>query len=677
MDIERVRQLIRRGGVRFPRLGRNISSGQVVMAPNPRVFGDPGTANIAMENGYDNFFTAEGIDMERADLEPRATTATAFLGYAQNLMNPEAAQRWGKAMDFFKSKVIAGHSAIMTILSWDISDSAVENIMESSLRVGARIEINDGLENFRRLLPSTGLKPEVAELVDEAIEIAGFADLGSVTVPVKDISIADVMSDKKWKEIGAARILDWVMTASLARRRVNLNMIFPEDYPLAESYPQLAMSHVHDASFAMNNAFNLKVSSIEKIGKLPGLAIAQRGMVRFARRFAEIRGMFKVQLFNPDSGSFGDFSAVVNKYLNGERDEAIMVLHKLGLNDIAPTVSSYRRSRELVMMNNNPEFFGLFGDAVKDIVEEGRLSEAFYIPTQDDLVGILDEEKGIEPVAEPAAYVAMATQVSSIFQRKSVPEYDFDVAKVDWGNLVPPQKATIKFQPRPHKFSIELGWRNEVGESLYVNLSFDTRGNKFDWSFLEGSEDPSMAAMKGSSFVLAQNMLRIMDADIRTQLEEKRRVELAKRAPTSTKSVKRERNEDEVYGLRKVVKREARQTKLTVVQATTLEAPTEIKKEISIPEKEDLEPMLAALGSIDQGIVRVALDDFNEKGIGKFTRKKSRDEDGEPLYTLAVGCTTPKGVRVLVKESSSSAGSRTFEIIDIRYRKDIYRKARI
>lgn len=59
--------------------------------------------------------------------------------------------------------------------------------------------------------------------------------------------------------------------------------------------------------------------------------------------------------------------------------------------------------------------------------------------------------------------------------------------------------------------------------------------------------------------------------------------------------------------------------------------------------------------------------------ISNFTRKKKLGLDGTPRYTLSIGCTVPKGVRILLKEQASTNGARTFEIIDIRYRKDIYR----
>ena len=682
MNIESIRRQVRREGVAFPRLGLNAApSGPFVDGRNTRILLPSSSGQVIVERGYETFFTTAGVQEEVDDLTPRAMTAVKFLVDLKGEVKPGVQREWDKALLSLRDMSVTAQRAFDLLNAYKDADresgSLVDNIINTSLRLGVRIEGYRALDRFRRLTPQAGFEPEAEGLVVESLDLIGFSDLGAVVVPMPDISIADIMDDKNWKNIPPDKLLDFAMEGGLARRRVDLNRIYPEHYTFAHTHPQTTMRLLHDASFVLNNGFSLDAMGLKGVNKIPGLGIAQKGMMRFADRLGEVQRLFSDTLFNPETEHFDVFSESVARRLDGDKDEAIMVLYRLGLNKGVAIPEPYRRSRRLIAMGSGSEFYGGFGDSVKTMVEEGRLSETFYIPTQDDLAGILDEEKGVGLVSEPAVHQTMAGRVSSIFQRKNIPEYGVDVTKVDWGNLVPPQEANIKFQSQPHRFSVALGWKNDVGESLDVNLNFDTKANKFDWNFLEGPEDQTMVAMKSSSFVIAQNMLTIMEAEVRTQTEEKRKAEVAKPKLTVIKGTKRERVQDEVYGLRKIVRQEARDSKPAALQIVPKETPTEIKREIEIPEQDEFDSMLAVLSTVDKGIVKVALDDFNEKGIGKFTRKKSRDEDGEPLYTLAVGCTVPKGVRVLVKESSSSAGQRTFEILDIRYRKDIYRKAGI
>lgn len=678
MNIEEARNKIRLDGVRFPRIGLDTPSiDQSSQEGNHRILTRADTAQITWEDKYSHFMSEEGLYAERADLTPRAATAIQLLVEVAEELSPATRKRWERALNNFSRAVVAGHSAISKILSWDLDDSMTSNILENSLRIGARIELVDALNRIGNLIPDAKFVPETAGLVRDAIELAGFSDLGPVVTPVKDIAIADVMDDKNWQNLGLQRILDWVMSANLARRRVDLNLIFPEDYPPAQAYPQTSMDYLHDASFAVNNAFSLNSIGVNRFRKIPELAIAQRGMERFANRFTEIQKAFYSQLFKPDSEGFAGLRDIVNKYLNGPKDEIITVLFSLGLQEQDSVIDAYRKSKDLVKSGNNCAFFQLFGESIKEIIEEGRLADAFYIPTQDDLAGILDEEHLHFQDSGHVAYESLAAQISRIFKKKSTTEYEFDIETVDWGNLIPPQRAAIKFNPKPHSFSVELIWKNEVGEALNVTLSFNTKGNKFNWNFIESPEEPSMAGMRKASFVIAQNLLQSLDLNISTELEKKRIAELGIQVASSPRGPKKERSEDEIYSLRKIAKEEAKSKKPTTVHTIQLEAPSEVKKVIKIPETVKLNSMLAVLGFVDQNIVRDALNEFNEKGIGRLTRKKSRDEDGKPLYTLAIGCTTPKGVRVLVKESSNGSGIRIFEIIDIRYRKDIYRKARI
>ncbi len=75
------------------------------------------------------------------------------------------------------------------------------------------------------------------------------------------------------------------------------------------------------------------------------------------------------------------------------------------------------------------------------------------------------------------------------------------------------------------------------------------------------------------------------------------------------------------------------------------------------------------VGAEDAQISLVSIQEYNERGVGTFTRKRKLGPNGRPRYTLRVG-----NIRVLVEELESSEGARNFGIVDIRRRKDVYSK---
>lgn len=680
MNLEFVQRQVRREGVAFPRLSL-VSRSNTETTGSKRIFMPSDTGQVVWEDGYNRFFSLEGVREERGDMQHRTETAIRFLVEVGREAKAGVSKSWQAALENLRSTSTSSQEAI-TLLKFAAevkghTDILRDYIIEDSLRLGAQLETYSALGRLRKLIPQAGFRSEIERMVHESLDLVCFYDLGTIVVPMPNLSVADIMDDKTWRSIGPDKLFKFFIECNAARRNVDLDRIFPQDYTFAKTHPQTTMFLIHEATFALNHGFSLVPEGLNSVKKIPSMSIAQRGMNRFANRIAELKGIFFATFFNPESEDFPAFSETVAQYLNGgNRTESIIALNRMGLDQGTGITDPYRRARSFVMAGNNPDLFDVFSRSVKDLVEEGRISQVFYVPTYYDLTGILEEEKMPGSSIGPEVHTAMAARISNVFKIKNIREHTFDPASIDWDGLVPPQEVTIKFQPKPHKFLIELIWRNQEGESLNVNLNFDTKGNKLDWNFLESPDDPVMISMRTSSFATAQNILKALEDDIVKQAEDKK-------SPKSTqtallpKGAKRERSDDESYRIRKQVKEEARNARVDVTGNISFEPDSEIKKVILMPEQDKLLRMLNALGAVDQRIVQNSLEDFNKRGTGKFTRKRLRDGDGEPLYTLAIGCTAPKGARVLLKESSNSSGLRTFEIIDIRYRKDIYRRAGI
>ena len=104
---------------------------------------------------------------------------------------------------------------------------------------------------------------------------------------------------------------------------------------------------------------------------------------------------------------------------------------------------------------------------------------------------------------------------------------------------------------------------------------------------------------------------------------------------------------------------------------------TSITARIKTAEGEVLDNLMRNLSSVDRDLVRSDINEYNTRGVGKFYRLRSLGLDGEPLYVLRVRATARGDARVLLHEVESEQGKRTYGILDIDYRKDIYRRHKI
>jgi len=133
---------------------------------------------------------------------------------------------------------------------------------------------------------------------------------------------------------------------------------------------------------------------------------------------------------------------------------------------------------------------------------------------------------------------------------------------------------------------------------------------------------------------------------------------------------KRERFNDPIYDLKKQVRAEQRFSKSQqgnqIDISTTLEK-DQIKYQIILDK--DLIVRKMNIGAEQAQMAINAIEAFNDRRVGQFTRKRQLSPNNKPRYTLRSG-----KLRILVEETENEFRTRKFEIIDIRSRKDVYRK---
>jgi len=274
----------------------------------------------------------------------------------------------------------------------------------------------------------------------------------------------------------------------------------------------------------------------------------------------------------------------------------------------------------------------------------------------------------------------LGKRVNEAFSKTSQKNFTIEPSNINWANLHVPQEVQINFDPnRPRKFTIMVTFNNELGESTNIEYTIDTTKNIMDWNHPEDPmllpDDPDLRALRRSLLIAAQSMLDNVYRQAQEEYQLKRQSEGTSSAGVVQRP-KRERSQDPLYQLRKDTR--AQQREESINQGSLFEVLSqkeEIKNIVILPSEEEFEETGRFLSHVDRGIVRKSMEEYNEKGTGaKFSRKKGLGLEGELIYGLSIGCTVPKGARVLLRETESETGVRNFEIVDIRYRKDIYSK---
>lgn len=387
-------------------------------------------------------------------------------------------------------------------------------------------------------------------------------------------------------------------------------------------------------------------------------------------------------LFDPKHPEFPEFTTLLVKHMTKgssllQRLSAMQWL--MGGNDTRKIYEIFRKSQALAKDPQNGPIYALVVESVREYIDQ--ISGFARITTADDLDSFFDDNTvSLEPEGSQKTD-EMKRIVGKIFSRTSKLEYEVDPSKVELDGIVPPQSINIKFDAhRPQKFVVLFQYRNQVGESLDLDIELDLAKNIFNWSILESpSDSEKLLSFQKALISATKSILLNIGSQAENYYQQKQRPSTVVPPPTSaTKQpfIKSRVAEDESN--REPKERKQPPAPLTPLQQVLQEGISEettpnLRKVLKSEPGKTIENLLGKLGSADRAIVAKKIEEFNDRGIGHLERKRQRGNEGEIFYTLSVGCTVPKGVRVLCYEVDSEDNNRIFVIRDIDYRKDIYR----
>ena len=256
---------------------------------------------------------------------------------------------------------------------------------------------------------------------------------------------------------------------------------------------------------------------------------------------------------------------------------------------------------------------------------------------------------------------------------------------VKLGKMVPPNSIRVEF-PKGHSgiFNIYFDYENDQGESTTLEFNFDTRKNMFDWKpFIEATNDPEMASLRKSALIASYSILSQIQKQVEEEYQQKQQQRLTRTQMPQHTSKQSHSKEPYVPRLRE--KRPERPRPLFPIQEILqgkVSLPlhpeqSRVKNQIVLNDDQGINKTAGNLSNHDRHLVAKAIEEYNQKGIGQFKKLTYTGGEKTPLFTLRVNTGSGGGgVRVLMREAPDihkEENTRSFEVIDIDYRKNIYR----
>ncbi len=549
------------------------------------------------------------------------------------------------------------------------AESWFQTFLTHAINLGSEIVAKRNTQNLLELTKKYGLEDEKAPY----LRLMDFYCSRIVSVKIGGIALRDFINPRTKSPVKHYRFL--CQAFLIVHQSLYDEILQDNQEPPKNAYPNMikAIAWVLPTNISSLLTTDPKIleEGYRKVKHpLNEIAIAAAQLIRGVQ---DIREKTFRLLLNPRSESFQDLRQVLQNYFSkGDRQTTIMALNLLGLSRIPNIQEAYRQSRKYESEGTEQDFFSQVRTLVFDYAKEA--AGIVNILTIDDIPTVLDMDDISDHKLTIPSFDQLGKSVSGIFNLSSKRNYDIDPQNINWGNFSIPQKASIEFdQNRPRKFEVKLEYNAEEGEPD-INYTLDTSKNTMDWELVE---DPELPESDDVDY-FRKNLLIITDPILQEVTRQAKEDYILKHQPKATEPArqtaksKRERFEDPTYKLRRKVKIEERQKAISKppeeeISIETLISNEGIKKQIVLAEGETVDDKFIGISPVDRERIKETIIEFNKRGVGDLRRKSTRP-GSEPRYDIRVSCSTPKGARVLMRESNSGNGTRRFEIINITYR---------
>lgn len=588
---------------------------------------------------------------------------------------PQDVKAWGRWQEDQKKvwKVVGALASLDVNTNPDSATHRTFTVVHF-LNVGGEVLVHELVDNERRYAKRQGFDGSL----EPYLALQEFLISGrSLSIRIGSCALKDFLEESQTLRPTPDQAYEFLMESYLVRmNRSHRAVLATRQDPFWSSYPNRAIAAIEELTgrvMALTGAFPKVIDDILVQSKGLNGEVARRAE-KLYRRIQDSRHDFFLSLLQPSSDGHNLAAAAMMPYLRQGRAERTLALSIAGVSVIDQLYKLYRRSQELAVTGPHAEFYQFLLESIDKYMVEVPSSD--QVLTAEDLDSVFDEE--MPEYAEAPGLDVLGRIVSAAFEKSANREFDIQIEDIVWGRLVPPQSVTIGFDKnRPQKFAICLFYQSEQGESKVITFSLDTKKNLLDWNIINSPNESRLSEFRKTALLVTKEILLQVQAEAERRFlakQSKREIRLTSMGENKPK----ERFTDETYQMKKQVLAEAR-ARISVEEQMVLPNASEekVKKMIVVPGEEVLQAFLRSLSSVDREIIMRGIDRFNHDGVGEFKKERSIGKAGVALYALRINCTAPKGVRVLLTLLPSTKGEMSFEIVDIDYRRDIFRKAGI
>lgn len=505
------------------------------------------------------------------------------------------------------------------------------------------------------------------------LDLLEYRYAGPINIHIEGVSLRDLMDEKR--ELTPAQIYELIIGSDMLKRNKEHNKAQKENSEnLQGMYPNFTKLQIELATSDVLAAIDIPKDTLSSyaVTKDDTQKESIEWSKRLIGRITSLHESIYKTLLNPESPNFLSMKGILENHLNKSWIEKMMAIYFLGLKSNSKIYELYRKSRSFSLEGNNSNFYKLLGKNILEYVD--GLSRKGIL-TKDDNIMILENENKeakTTPMIENIRNIA-----NGIFQKSSNVTYPIDTEKVNWGDLVKPTTCIVNFpQKNPRSITVNFHYENEEGEELDLKVSFDTKREQIDWSFIESPDDPEMKEMKNAVMFATKQIL----LEIQKQAEKEWQEKQISKNPTNGKSITSPKNEHATgYVPKEKEEKPEPQPVLTPIREVlesniSLPQQEEVRRHIILPLQEELDVMISSISSENQKMILNKLEEFNKEGKRRLKSLRPLQYKGKPVFELRSG-----DFRILVTEASNGNGEKNgnahnFEIYKIENRREVFKK---
>ncbi|MEK7517106.1 MAG: hypothetical protein AAB583_01020 [Patescibacteria group bacterium] len=641
-----------------------------------------------MEQEFDKPADTTGdfaIDPQAYNVE--VSMLNSDLSKASENISPSALSEGMRSYDrirnlFRPEQIYEARDSILARINIDSDpEQETQRILQTNiLNVASNLLVAKKLEQIKKISEREG-NPYFLE---QFIQLYQFSNTGDIYVKMGGISIRDIDSNPN---LDIPSVYRFFMTPF--DKDNNVRVFNENKTPLAIKYPNIARDKIIEtsngiiASLMDEEYFEVIARNVLQTNSTSIAKEIISSAKEMIKKISALHRKIYNTILDPNSPDFQALKGMAENFLQDDeiRD---MAISQLGIDSIRRIISAYRKAKELSQKDNdNSSFYGSLAHQTRSSLEDDP-----RVLTQDDLDVIMDTDVTLDNATIPTLE-DLRKLGASIFRQSNKKEYVIEPEGANWSSpFILPKNAKIAFsQANPNQIYMQLHYESKENEVLDLLLLFDTKRGEFNWLVLEAPDDPEMTNKKDAVFLAAKSILSDVQKQVEAEYQQKQKERQAKsQKPHATT---RQTRPKEPYVPRQKEERQQRPRPLTPLQEILqgeihpLLQPEQqrIKNQIVIREDQDMNEITENVSLQDSGLVIKAISEYNERGVGQFKRLRLSGEEKEPLFTLRVNTGLGGGgIRVLMHEVPNAAeenNTRSFEVLDIDYRKNIYRKRRL